>query len=480
MRKEATAAAAAMPNFTYRPGDGVWIEAADRAWSLNLTYELEVASYNLVNGSAHQGAPRGDIFWRRNRPYLRTCLADCFYEYTIGWDMDTTDMVNPNVRVCTTNTGNCSPTNVRPNKAALQTQAFVVHFEKINPWLPMMQIGDNIGSYSRAVGFPGLKTGNQNVSADEQITDMLSDSDASELGRRAIQLGWVQKPLWVGDFTFGIEYKPGAQVGDVNTNTINTATSDRKQLQTALLYRPFSTSKNPWLERTIYAVGVQTDSIDPKDTQNRGLSLTTFERQGRQTVFTTGSNIGSGVHTRFEQAFQWGVGPYYLLGEFGLSNYDSEPGTRTQHADTPAPGLPRDCCLGIRGYYWGITNDFWLWGPKGFLTGERGVAGSVLLGWGFKRSFADCERTNCGGASNTAGGVTHRGFSSNMLTARTFGLFYVLWRGARVGMQWNWYTTANTPVANQRATGCKQGSSAVNPGKSCDFHGLSLILHTNF
>jgi len=34
MKKEATAAAAAMPTFSYRPGNGVMIEAADKSWSL--------------------------------------------------------------------------------------------------------------------------------------------------------------------------------------------------------------------------------------------------------------------------------------------------------------------------------------------------------------------------------------------------------------------------------------------------------------
>ena len=33
LKKEATAAAAAMPTFSFRPGDGVNIEAADKSWS---------------------------------------------------------------------------------------------------------------------------------------------------------------------------------------------------------------------------------------------------------------------------------------------------------------------------------------------------------------------------------------------------------------------------------------------------------------
>src|SRR3989337_3558494 len=34
LKKEATAAAAALPSFSYRPRSGVTIEAADRSWSI--------------------------------------------------------------------------------------------------------------------------------------------------------------------------------------------------------------------------------------------------------------------------------------------------------------------------------------------------------------------------------------------------------------------------------------------------------------
>lgn len=474
MKKEATAAAAEMPNFTYRPGDGLWVEASNRAWSLNVTYELETASYNMFNSVAHKGAPHGDIFLRRNRPYLRFCLNDCFYDAGIGWDMDSNDMYRLQnvVQSCTTLPCTATPTKI--SVAALQSQWLSFHFEKINPYLPRFQVGTNLGSYGSAVGFPGIKSGNQNVSSDEQITDLLSDSDASELGRRAIALAWVQIPVGPGDFTYNIEYKPGASVGDVNTSTITGATTDRRQLQTSAILRPFTRSKNPWLERLIYGIGIQTDNIDPKDTGNRGLSLTTFERQGRLTVFSTGSNIGRGNHVRFEQAMQWGYGPYYILLEHGLSNYDSDKGSRTS---TTA----NDCCFGVHGYYFGVTNDFWVWGPKGFLTGERATAGSVLIGWGFRKALADCnKRTSATAACGGNAGSQGLGMTNNMLTARTLGIFYTLWRGARVGINYNWYTMANTPIAVQQTSGCSSQHGAVNVGKSCDVHAITLILHTNW
>ena len=39
LKKEATAAAAALPTFEYRPGNGLEIEAADKAWGLRFTIE---------------------------------------------------------------------------------------------------------------------------------------------------------------------------------------------------------------------------------------------------------------------------------------------------------------------------------------------------------------------------------------------------------------------------------------------------------
>ena len=39
LKKEATAAAAAMPTFSYRPGNGLNIEAPDKSWAFRATLE---------------------------------------------------------------------------------------------------------------------------------------------------------------------------------------------------------------------------------------------------------------------------------------------------------------------------------------------------------------------------------------------------------------------------------------------------------
>src|SRR5881397_3705081 len=40
LKKQATAAEAALPNFSYRPGSGMLIEAADKAWSFRARLEV--------------------------------------------------------------------------------------------------------------------------------------------------------------------------------------------------------------------------------------------------------------------------------------------------------------------------------------------------------------------------------------------------------------------------------------------------------
>ena len=67
LKKEATAAAAAMPSFSYRPGNGVNIEAADKAWGLRFTLESHFR-YNFENGRDQTGRTNGQLMGRRFRP----------------------------------------------------------------------------------------------------------------------------------------------------------------------------------------------------------------------------------------------------------------------------------------------------------------------------------------------------------------------------------------------------------------------------
>ncbi len=58
LKKEATAAAAAMPSFSYRPGNGMLIEAADKSWSFRHSFEAHMRYNFLERARPSRGAAR--------------------------------------------------------------------------------------------------------------------------------------------------------------------------------------------------------------------------------------------------------------------------------------------------------------------------------------------------------------------------------------------------------------------------------------
>ncbi|HYA29414.1 MAG TPA: hypothetical protein VEI95_11400, partial [Acidobacteriota bacterium] len=76
MKKEATAAADAMPSFSYRPGNGAMIEAADKAWALRFGAETHFR-YFFEAGRDQVGRSNGEVFGRRFRPYTYYCINNC-------------------------------------------------------------------------------------------------------------------------------------------------------------------------------------------------------------------------------------------------------------------------------------------------------------------------------------------------------------------------------------------------------------------
>ena len=67
LKKDATAAAAALPTFEYRPGNGLNIEAADKSWGVRFTIESHFR-YNFESGRDQVGRSQGELMGRRFRP----------------------------------------------------------------------------------------------------------------------------------------------------------------------------------------------------------------------------------------------------------------------------------------------------------------------------------------------------------------------------------------------------------------------------
>ncbi len=67
LKKDATAAAAALPTFTYRPGNGLMIQDADRYWSIRFGLETHFRS-EFMSGRPDAGRTKGEVMGRRFRP----------------------------------------------------------------------------------------------------------------------------------------------------------------------------------------------------------------------------------------------------------------------------------------------------------------------------------------------------------------------------------------------------------------------------
>ena len=87
LKKEATAAAAALPTFEYRPGNGLNIEAADKSWGVRFTVESHFRM-NFESGRDQVGRTQGELMGRRFRPGIIYCVNNCLWEIEATLDLD--------------------------------------------------------------------------------------------------------------------------------------------------------------------------------------------------------------------------------------------------------------------------------------------------------------------------------------------------------------------------------------------------------
>ncbi|MBI2350196.1 MAG: hypothetical protein HYV00_01705, partial [Deltaproteobacteria bacterium] len=125
LKKEATAAAATLPTFTYRPRGGLIIEAADRSWGLRFRGRLH---YRLMfwpddDAQDQSGFSQGDLALRRWRTRINYFWDNRFYE----WDMEIDGEPDRNLQI--------------------QHGELHVHFERINPFFPTFTIGPRVSAF---------------------------------------------------------------------------------------------------------------------------------------------------------------------------------------------------------------------------------------------------------------------------------------------------------------------------------------------
>src|SRR5258706_5712149 len=339
LKKEATAAAAAMPSFSYRPGNGLNIEAADKSWGLRSTVETHFR-YNFESGRDQRGRSRGELMGRRFRQGLFYCLDNCLWEIEATLDLDGWG------------TGNGKNNTATGVGSMLQRGAVNFHGENINPFLPTVQFGMEV---QNAAGGSLARQGSGSTGAQAEY-DLLTRNNSFNTGRAGtgMVLNWDDKDLSgigipgrIGKLQIGMSNVAEAEDG----SQIN---SDRKNFNVYLSVQPMSQIKNMWLSGLTFEYGVWFCNND-----NRSGTATCVDQYriqdhgdgGRQTLFGTGAGtVGDGLNTAMAPALVWNVGPYTFRAMGSFSQSEDRGGT---------PGKKR-------AHNFLIGHDLFLWSPKGF------------------------------------------------------------------------------------------------------------------
>jgi hypothetical protein len=447
MKKDATAAAAALPTFEYRPGRGMTITGADKSWSFNTTARINIYNYNILGGKpnfsnaagnqVNTGATQGELFPRRLRLYFTYCWADCFI--TIETAIDGEEA---------------------PRNANFRDNEVTWHFEQWNEFLPYFSVGLRRGAGRTHIGRSSDNDGKVEHSI---IVDGFAwGGDGSHAG---LGLGWDEVDIGPSKYQLFVNLATSRQ--GTYQEFVN---DDRKGLMTFFGVQPFANIKNKWIQGLDVGVGYQSMSQNRMENMDGAggvseIRVRNVERRGRFDFFRpdTGfdQNFGAGYSWVFIPGLQWKVGPYMFRAVWVKTRYEGRD----------------DGFHGIQGKGWTIDHQVFLWSPKGFFTGSQTTPNSIMLSWGFERGDMSCGQ-GCD-ASPGAGA-----FHSNTLINRETALWWWMRPSFGLGVWHHWWTSANTPVNTQVGTGCKDNiigaTSGSGSGRKCDFHSLNTGLRVRW
>jgi hypothetical protein len=416
MKREATEAAAALPTFSYRPGNGVLIEAADKAWSFRHSFEAHMRYY-FMTGRDQIGRSNGELEGRRFRPEFYLCINNCLWE--IDWRLDLDGF---------------------GGQSDLQRGVIYFHAENLNPWLPTVQFGMDTTNSG-----PGSRTrqGSGSVGAQAEY-DLLSQNNGFNTGSASsgISFIWDDRPLdgigipgRISRFQVGMNaYGEGGEGAQINT--------DRKDFAAYLSVEPFQQLKNKWIRGLLFEYGAWFCNVDGRAVANGCSRIRTRDNfrgaPGRQTLFDTGANtIGDGLDVEHGPGILWAVGPY-TLRLFRMWQ-------RPEDGAGAGPGSILAANTGgkKRGKVFLIGHDLFLWSPKGFLTGSANTTGSVLVGTHFERVDMSCGDSLAGGPGRNCSGGHFGQFHRTRILLREWDLFVFIAPRMSVGVNALWYDASN-------------------------------------
>jgi hypothetical protein len=418
LKKEATAAAAALPTFEYRPGNGLNIEAADKSWGVRFTIESHFR-YNFESGRDQRGRTQGELMGRRFRPGIIYCVNNCLWEIEATLDLDGWG----------TGTGKNSLGD--DFGSILQRGAVNFHAEDLHPWLPTVQFGMEV---QNAQGGSLARQGSGSTGAQAEY-DLHTRNNGFNTGRagQGIVLNWDDRSLAgigipgrIGKFQLGMS---AVAEGDDGLQSF----TDRKDFNAYLSVQPFSQIKNKWISGLTFEYGSWFCNADNRANEN-GCSRYRVQDHGdggRKTLYDTGADsIGDGLHIAHGPGIVYNVGPYTLraMGHFQRSE-DRGGTTGKKRADSFL-----------------IGHDLFLWSPKGFLTGSATTPGSVLMGTHFERVNMSCE------TGDRCAGINSGDFHRTRILLREWDLWYFIAPRMSMGVNVLWYDASNLRNArNQEA-----------------------------
>ena len=448
LKKEATAAAAALPTFEYRPGNGLNIEAADKSWGVRFTLESHFRM-NFESGRDQVGRTQGELMGRRFRPGFIYCINNCLWELEATLDLDGWG------------TGTGKNATGDDFGSILQRGALQFHAEDLHPWLPTVQLGMEV---QNAQGGSLARQGSGAVGAQAEY-DLHTRNNGFNTGRagQGIVLNWDDRSLAgifipgrIGKFQLGMS---SVAEGDDGLQSF----TDRKDFNAYLSIQPFSQLKSKWLRGMTFEYGSWFCNADNRALAN-GCSRYRVQDHGdggRQTLFDTGADtIGDGMHIAHGPGFVWNIGPYTLRGMAHFQRSEDRGSGKGAPAAADVVGKKQ-------GNSFLIGHDLFVWSPKGFFTGSATTPGSILLGTHFERvnMEIDCS-PNCGNSGHL--GQFHR----TRILLREWDIWYFIAPRMSVGTSFLWYDASNLRNgANQAAhnlgicntpsvtpaTGCRNG-----------------------
>jgi hypothetical protein len=484
MKKDAAAAAAALPTFSYRPASGVRIEAANKAWALQLSHEIDWLM-PFESGSAHADRTNGEVMTRRFRQEWTMCIDNCFYEVASRLDLDGFG-----------------------TQSDLQRAQGMIHFENLNPWLPMLYFGADIPFFAGAARQGSSATGSQ------AEYELLSRNNGLNTGRTGTGVGIDYENINLGGIGIPGRARFNFVFGSIGAADDGASVpTDRKSFGAYWSMSPFSQVKNKWISGLTFEMVGFWCNTDPhletttSSTSSLAVSSTTglvtagrietttrtaepsgvsacqrlrirdHGPAGRQTLFDTGLITGGQNHWLMP-GLLWEIGPYRLRATMGFQHYEDRNSRNSiairQRDQLPVAGgasttSTTSTFLGDVGKKsardWLIGHDLWLWSPKGFLTGSANAPGSILFGTHFERTDVSCD-TNGGIRTFPDNAVCNRitlsattsrsEFLHSRILLREWDLWYFIAPRASVGLNFLWYD------ANHLPTGFSSGSGFTN------------------